>query len=153
MGEGEEIGIEGIKTVLAHRYPFLMVDRVLELGEDRIRTLKNVTVNEPFFLGHFPDAAVLPGVLILEGMAQSAGIWTFSQEQHRDKRGYFAGVDRARFRKPVVPGDQLIYEVQILRERQELIKAQAEAFVDGEQVAEAVILFTAGEEGVISRQR
>lgn len=129
--------MDEIRRILPHRYPFLLVDRVLEWGERRIRTLKNVTANESFFVGHFPDSPIMPGVLILEGMAQTVGLLV-----GRDKpgqSGYLVGVDRARFRQLVEPGDQIIYEAKLERERANFYVARVSASVNGTAVAEAVL--------------
>lgn len=131
MGEDE------IRRILPHRYPFLLVDRVLEWGERRVRALKNVTYNEPFFVGHFPERPLMPGVLILEGMAQTVGLLV-SREQ-AGQAGYLVGVDRARFRRPVHPGDQLIYEAELRRRREGFYRAWACATVEGARVAEALL--------------
>jgi beta-hydroxyacyl-ACP dehydratase FabZ len=138
---GVQIDIRGVLAVLPHRYPFLLVDRVLELEPGRrILALKNVTVNEPFFNGHFPGDPVMPGVLVVEGLAQAGGILLIHARADRaSKLLLFTGIERARFRRPVVPGDQLRYEVQVLRLRERHSKLQARALVDGEVVAEAVI--------------
>lgn len=124
-----------IRRILPHRYPFLFVDRVLEWGERRVRALKNVTNNEPFFVGHFPGRPIMPGVLILEGMAQTVGL-LISQEQP-GRSGYLVGVDRARFRRPVQPGDQIIYEAALERGREGFYRARVWATVEGALVAEA----------------
>lgn len=129
--------LEAIRQRLPHRYPFLLVDRVLELEEARIRALKNVTVNEPCFQGHFPQRAVMPGVLLLEGMAQAAGL--LHLHRYPGGIGYLVGVDQARFKRQVVPGDQLIYEAEIVRQRARYCRARARATVAGELVAEALI--------------
>ncbi len=126
-----------IRKILPHRYPFLLVDRVLEWGERRVRALKNVTYNEPFFVGHFPERPIMPGVLILEGMAQTVGLLV-SQEQP-GQSGYLVGVDRARFRRPVQPGDQIIYEAELERGREGFYRAQVWATVEGTLVAEALL--------------
>lgn len=131
MGEDE------IQRILPHRYPFLFVDRVLEWGERRVRTLKNVTRNELFFAGHFPERPIMPGVLILEGMAQTVGLLVSREQQGR--YGYLVGVDRARFRRPVHPGDQLIYEAELRRRREGFYRAWACATVEGAVVAEALL--------------
>jgi len=119
-----------------------MVDRVLEIGEDSIKALKNVTINEPFFVGHFPDEPVMPGSLILEGMAQTAGILLSALT--KSPMGYLVGVDEARFRKKVVPGDTLIYVAHLIKRREDLFKTQVTATVGGEKVAEAVLLIAKG---------
>lgn len=132
--------IRWILSVLPHRYPILLVDRVLEIEPGkRIVAMKNVTVNEPVFNGHFPDHPVMPGVLLVEGMAQAAGILLMHEVADRDsKLLYFTGIDRARFRRPVVPGDQVIYEVELLRARSSFAKLEGRVLVDGELCAEAV---------------
>ena len=110
--------IEDIMKVLPHRYPFLLVDRILEIEEKkRIVGLKNVSINEPFFPGHFPGHPVMPGVLVIEAMAQAGGCMIFAQvEKPEEKLMYLAGVDKARFRRPVVPGDQLVMAIEVVRE-------------------------------------
>ena len=134
--------INRIRETLPHNYPFLLVDRILELEEGkRIRGLKNVTINEEFFQGHFPDKPVMPGVLIIEAMAQVGGVIFLSQEQYRGKIAYFTGIDKARFRRPVEPGDQLIIDVEVLKFRSRVGKVEARAQVDGEPVAEARLMF------------
>ena len=133
--------VEWILSVLPHRYPMLLVDRVLEIeSEKRIVALKNVTINEPFFAGHFPGQPVMPGVLIVEGMAQAGGILLLEDPARRaGKLVYFMSIERARFRRPVVPGDQLRYEVEVVRQRSNHAKLAARALVDGQLAAEAVV--------------
>ena len=136
-----ERDVRWIMEVLPHRYPFLLVDRVLELvpGE-RAVAIKNVTVNEEFFQGHFPGHPVMPGVLLIEGMAQTGGILALHDCPDRlDKLVYFAGIERARFRRPVVPGDQVRFEVEVLVARQSFSKLSCRALVDGKVAAEAVL--------------
>ena len=130
-----------IQSVLPHRYPFLLVDRLLEMDPGkRIVAIKNVTVNEPFFVGHFPGHPVMPGVLIVEGMAQAAGILSMTERENSEEELlYFMGIDRARFRRPVVPGDQLRYEVDVQRLRRNFCKVEAKARVDGQLAAEAIL--------------
>ena len=135
-----------ILEYLPHRYPFLLIDRVIEceLGK-RIRALKNVSVNEPYFDGHFPYYKVMPGVLVVEAMAQAAAILSFrSMGIKPDDKSvyYFAGIDRARFKKPVMPGDQLILEVSIERNVRSVVKYAGKAYVDDVLVAEAELLCT-----------
>lgn len=127
--------------MLPHRYPFLLVDRVAELESgERIRAIKNVTVNEPFFPGHFPEQPVMPGVLVIEAMAQAAGILLIHDRPDRgDYLIYLAGVDSAKFRRPVVPGDQLVLDVEIVRSRRSFAKVQASARIDGEIAVEATL--------------
>lgn len=123
--------------VLPHRYPFLMVDRVLEINAERVVALKNVALNEPYFSGHFPGRPVMPGVLILEALAQTCALLALSAEgQSGGSLFMLAGLDKARFRRQVLPGDQLKLEVRLLRRHRPLWKMHAEARVEGELVAE-----------------
>lgn len=136
--------VKEIREYLPHRYPFLLVDRVVELvpGES-ILAYKNVTVNEPFFNGHFPDHPVMPGVLIVEAMAQAAGILGFKTMDKRPQDGsiyYFVGADNLRFKRPVVPGDQLKLEAKIVSEKRGIWKFDVKATVDGDTVSAATIL-------------
>jgi len=139
----EYIDILEILRMLPHRYPFVMIDRVLSVVVDQeVTALKNVTINEPFFQGHFPEKPVMPGVLMLEGMAQAGGILAYSSEPENigTKLLYFAGIDKARFRRPVGPGDQIIYKVKLLKKKRGIQKLSAEAFVDEKLVAEAELM-------------
>jgi beta-hydroxyacyl-ACP dehydratase FabZ len=143
-GEGMEEGpivldIRQILEILPHRYPFLLVDRIVALEEGRrVVGIKNVTFNEPFFQGHFPGNPIMPGVLILEAMAQVGAVLLLRGVPDRDsKLVYFAGIDRAKFRKPVTPGDQLRFEVEVLKVRSRSARLRGEAFVGGQLVAEA----------------
>src|ERR1019366_7773933 len=134
-----------IMKFLPHRYPFLLVDRIVEMDPpQRIVGLKNVTMNEHFFQGHFPGAPVMPGVLILEAMAQVAGVMIYhdmSEEERGKKLIYFTGVENAKFRRPVVPGDQLRIEVELLHRRSNFGKGQGVATVEGKLASEATIMF------------
>ena len=134
-----EISNEEIHQILPHRYPFLMLDRILEFTlNEKVVGLKNVTVNEPFFQGHFPGKPIMPGVLIIEAMAQAGGILAYkSNPQMGGKLIYFLAIDKVKFRKPVVPGDQLILELVALRRGQRIWKMQGKAFVRESLVAEA----------------
>ncbi|HRP74199.1 MAG TPA: 3-hydroxyacyl-ACP dehydratase FabZ [Rhodocyclaceae bacterium] len=136
--------INEILQYLPHRYPFLLVDRILELEEGkRVLAVKNVTINEPFFPGHFPHLPVMPGVLILEAMAQAAAVLSFKtmgQKPDENSVVYFAGIDKARFKRPVTPGDQLLLEVHILRTMRNIWKYQAVARVGDEVAAEAELM-------------
>lgn len=133
--------IEWILSVIPHRYPILLVDRVLEMEpKKRIVAIKNVTSNEQIFLGHFPGRPVLPGVFLIEGMAQAGGLLLLHDMAGRDgKLLYFAGIEEAKFRRPVVPGDQVRYEIEVLRLRSTFCKVAGKALVDGELAAEAVL--------------
>jgi 3-hydroxyacyl-[acyl-carrier-protein] dehydratase len=135
------LDVQEISQLLPHRYPMLMVDRIVEMSEDSIVGLKNVTVNEPHFTGHFPGFPVMPGVLIIEAMAQVAGILVGKLAPHtRGKVMFLASVDEAKFRKPVVPGDQLRIEMKMLRLKHTVAKMQGLATVDGQVVAEATLM-------------
>jgi beta-hydroxyacyl-ACP dehydratase FabZ len=133
--------IEWIMSVLPHRYPILLVDRVLEIEpQKRIVAIKNVTINEPIFAGHFPGRPVFPGVLLIEGMAQAGGLLLLQDIPDREKKLiYFAGIEEAKFRRPVVPGDQVRYELEVLRLRSTFSKLAGRVTVDGQLCAEAVI--------------
>lgn len=132
---------DAIRKILPHRYPMLLVDRILELDETKIVGVKNVTSNEPFFNGHFPDFPVMPGVLIVEAMAQVAGVQVLSTIPDRDKKlVLLASVEEAKFRKPVRPGDQLVIEMILIKRKATLAKMSGTAKVDGEVVAEATCM-------------
>ena len=138
--------IQEIMRLLPHRYPFLLVDRILELTPGKkIQALKNVTVNEPFFQGHFPRTKIMPGVLLIEAMAQASGLLVFRSPDNNIPENslyLFVGVDKARFKRPVVPGDQLVIEVTLLRRKQNVGVFNAEITVDNELVASAEIMCT-----------
>ena len=142
------VEIREIMKTLPHAYPFLLVDRIIEmdLGK-RVVGIKNVTYNEPFFQGHFPGRPIMPGVLIVEAMAQTAGVLAFKSLPEEDfgKPVYFLGMDHVRFRKPVVPGDQLRLELEVTRHRQSIWGFKGKAFVDDTVVAEADLLAMLGE--------
>jgi 3-hydroxyacyl-[acyl-carrier-protein] dehydratase len=143
-----EYDIEKIMEVLPHRYPFLLVDRVVSLvPDDKIVALKNVTINEPFFQGHFPGKPVMPGVLIIEAMAQVGGILAYETgpAEKRNRLSYFMGMDKVRFRKMVVPGDQILFEARILKFRSKVAKMSGTATVDGQLVAEAELMASFGD--------
>lgn len=134
-----------IKEIIPHRYPMLLIDRVEELMEgQRIMAKKNVTINEPFFQGHFPHEPVMPGVLIVEAMAQAGAVALLSLPQFKGKTAYFGGIDKAKFRKKVTPGDTLILEVEILKIKANAGLGKGIARVDGKKVAEAELTFMIG---------
>jgi 3-hydroxyacyl-[acyl-carrier-protein] dehydratase len=140
--------INEILEFLPHRYPFILVDRITEISRGKhIVGLKNVTINEPFFHGHFPQMPVMPGVLIIEAMAQVGGVLVYDSLPEEEKKGvvYFMGVDKARFRKPVVPGDQLVIDVAWTKRRGNVSRMSGKTFVDGELVAEAEVMAMIGE--------
>ncbi len=144
----ESIDIQRILELMPHRYPFLLVDRILEfVPAERIKTLKNVTINEPFFQGHFPDVPIMPGVLIVEAMAQSGGLlYLLTKKPKRNTYLlYFMGMDKVRFRKPVVPGDQLLFDIKIIHSREKALKISATATVDRQLAAQAELLAAIGE--------
>ena len=135
------LDVNDIRRILPHRYPFLLVDRIIELEAERIVGIKNVTVNEPFFAGHFPDFPVMPGVLIVEAMAQTAGVLVLRTIADRDdKLVFLVSVDAARFRKPVVPGDTLRLEMTVIKRKGSVAKMAGRATVDGVLVAEAEVM-------------
>jgi beta-hydroxyacyl-ACP dehydratase FabZ len=142
------LNVEEIMGILPHRFPFLLVDRIVEIEEKkRIVGIKNVTYNESYFQGHFPDKPIMPGVLIIEAMAQVGGVLLLkSLPEMKRKVVYFMGIDKAKFRRPVFPGDQIRIEVEVLRLRERTCKVLGKAFVEDELVAEAEIMSALGEE-------
>jgi 3-hydroxyacyl-[acyl-carrier-protein] dehydratase len=134
--------IADIMAILPHRYPFLLIDRVIEIARmKRIVALKNVTINEPFFAGHFPEYPIMPGVLVVEAIAQAGGALLLTEIPDREKKlMVFTGIERAKFRRPVVPGDQLRIEVTVMNWRLTAVKMEGKAFVDGKLACEAVIM-------------
>ena len=145
--DNQTIDIQAILKLLPHRYPFVLVDRIIELklGEFAVG-LKNVTINEPFFQGHFPTEPVMPGVLILEGMAQVGGVLAYltDHDKFSDELLYFAGLDGVRFRRKVIPGDQLIIKTQVVKRKGKIFKLSSQAFVDEQLAAEANLLASFG---------
>lgn len=149
--------IEEIRRYLPHRYPFLLIDKVIEVDAmSHIKAIKNVSANEPFFQGHFPGKAVMPGVLVIEAMAQAAGILGVKNahavaglpdEPEKDGIYFFVGIDKARFRKPVVPGDTLLLEVKLLKSRRGIWSFEATATVEGQVVCSAEIMCTSAGKG------
>ena len=136
------IDINEIKKYIPHRYPFLLVDKIIEMKKGkRVVGIKNVTTNEPFFQGHFPKFPVMPGVLIIEGMAQTACVFaSIELAKSSESIAYFMGIDKAKFRKPVVPGDQLRFELDVIKRRGTIYRFQGNAFVEGKVVAEAEVM-------------
>ncbi|MGL6070869.1 3-hydroxyacyl-ACP dehydratase FabZ [Craterilacuibacter sp.] len=143
MTEAVTIDVREIMRHLPHRYPFLLVDRVTEFEPNvRIKALKNVTINEPFFVGHFGDYPVMPGVLIIEALAQAAGVLSIKSvgERKENELYFFVGIDNARFKRQVVPGDQLVLEVEQIASKRGIAKYNARALVDGQVACEAQIM-------------
>src|SRR6184192_4856429 len=139
--EHVKLDIHDILRILPHRHPFLLIDRVIDLTrKERIVAIKNVTINEPFFAGHFPNLPIMPGVLIVEAIAQAGGALLLTEVEDRaDKLMVFTGIERARFRRPVVPGDQLRIEVEVKAWKVHAVRMQGIAYVEGKKVAEATV--------------
>lgn len=135
------LDINDIQRILPHRYPFLLIDRVIELTRrERIVAIKNVTINEPFFQGHFPNMPIMPGVLIVEAIAQTGGALLLTEVENRDHMlMVFTGIERAKFRRPVLPGDQLRIEVEVKAWRMTAVRMEGKAFVGDKRVAEATV--------------
>ena len=143
LAQKQNIDILEIMRVLPHRYPFLMVDRITSLIPHKsVEGIKNVSMNEPFFQGHFPDRPIMPGVLILEGMAQAGGCMAYfsAPEMIGERLVYFAGIDKARFRKPVVPGDQVVFRLELIKHKRMLMVMKGQALVDDQVVTEAELM-------------
>ncbi len=138
---GKTLDINTIQKILPHRYPFLFVDKIIECTEKRIVGIKNVTINEPFFQGHFPGKPIMPGVLIIEALAQVGGVGALNIKDNLGKLAYFVSIKDAKFRKPVVPGDQLVLEVDIVKTKLSVMQARGVAKVNGEVVTEAEFMF------------
>lgn len=137
--------IEEIKAIIPHRYPFLLIDQIDEIIDKTIIGRKAVTINEPFFQGHFPEKAVMPGVLIVESLAQTGAVLLLSQDEFKGKIAYFAGIDQVRFKQVVRPGDVLKLEVTLTRQRSSVGFASAKAYVDNNVVCTAELMFKVGE--------
>jgi len=138
--------IQQIKSILPHRYPFLLIDRITEMEEGkRAAGIKNVTANEPFFNGHFPEYPVMPGVLVVEALAQIGAVAILAKEENKGRLAFFAGIDQCRFKRQVKPGDQLKLDVEILRLKGTVGKGKGVATVDGELVCETEMMFALGE--------
>jgi UDP-3-O-[3-hydroxymyristoyl] N-acetylglucosamine deacetylase/3-hydroxyacyl-[acyl-carrier-protein] dehydratase len=152
--DGLVLDIDGIQNILPHRYPFLLVDKIVDLiPQERVVGLKNVTISEWFFEGHFPGRPIMPGVLIVEAMAQVGGLLLLDAEDDPvGKLVYFAGIDNVRFRKPVLPGDQLVFEVEILKFRKTLCKMAGKAFVKDDLVCEAEFAAAVVEEKLLQEK-
>jgi len=136
--------IKEIMEIIPHRYPFLLIDKVESFEENKIKAIKNVTMNEYFFQGHFPVEPVMPGVLIVEALAQAGAVALLSREEFKGKIAYFGGINNAKFRKKVVPGDTLVLEVELTKIRSMAGVGKGIAYVDGKKVAEAELTFMVG---------
>lgn len=144
LGLAAPLDVPAIERVLPHRFPFLLIDRVVELSDDRVVALKNVSMNEPYFVGHFPGRPIMPGVLQVEAMAQAGAVLALNLLAEPGERPlvYFVGIDKVKFRRPVLPGDQLRLEVEPTRKGGRIWKMAGRAFVDGNLVSEAEFLAT-----------
>jgi UDP-3-O-[3-hydroxymyristoyl] N-acetylglucosamine deacetylase/3-hydroxyacyl-[acyl-carrier-protein] dehydratase len=139
--DGEELDTERLMKILPHRYPFLMVDKIIKIDGSKIVGIKNVTINEPIFQGHFPGRPIMPGVLQLEAIAQVAGVLMLRQAENFGKLAYFMSAESVRWRKPVRPGDTLVIEVELTKSRGKIGKAKGICLVNGETVSEAEVTF------------
>jgi beta-hydroxyacyl-ACP dehydratase FabZ len=144
------LDIQAIQQILPHRYPMLLVDRIIELEPERIVGIKNVTINEPFFVGHFPEFPVMPGVLIVEAMAQVAGVLVLKDLADRQKVVFLASIEQAKFRRPVLPGDQLRIEMKVGKRRANVAKMFGQATVNGNVVAEAEVMCKLAEKSLLT---
>ena len=138
------INVTEIMEALPHRYPFLLVDRVIDIAEDEITGIKNVTINEEFFQGHFPQYPVMPGVLIMEALAQAAGVLELSKPENKGKLVFYAGMDNVKYKKQVTPGDQLVLHAKFIKRRGPIAVVEAEATVDGKLAAKGTLTFALG---------
>ena len=134
--------INEIEKYLPHRYPFLLVDKIIDIEEMKITGIKNVTINEPFFQGHFPEHPVMPGVLIIEALAQTCGVLALKRKENLGKLAYFLSINNAKFRKPVFPGDTLTLEIAVTRHKGKIVQTHGVAKVEGNVVCEADLLFS-----------
>lgn len=139
--KGKVLDINVIQKILPHRYPFLFVDRIIEASEDRAVGIKNVTIDEPFFEGHFPGHPIMPGVLMIEAMAQVGGVVALNKKDNVGKLAYFTSINNARFRRPVLPGDVLRIEIQLVKTKLSLVQIHGVAKVGDEMAAEADLMF------------
>src|ERR1700739_4145086 len=141
-GAPTTLDINEIQRILPHRYPFLLIDRVIDLTpRERIIAIKNVTINEPFFQGHFPNLPIMPGVLVVEAIAQAGGALLLTEVEDRDQKlMVFTGIERARFRRPIIPGDQVRIEVEVKSWRMNAVRMEGKAFVGDKRVAEATVM-------------
>ena len=141
----KQLNIEEIKNIIPHRYPFLLVDRIIEFEEEKsITGIKNVTSNEEFFNGHFPSHPVMPGVLIIEALAQTGAVLVLKKPENKGKIAFFAGIDNVRFKRQVVPGDQLKLEIEVIKLRSSMGKCKAIATVEGEIACQGELMFMIG---------
>jgi UDP-3-O-[3-hydroxymyristoyl] N-acetylglucosamine deacetylase/3-hydroxyacyl-[acyl-carrier-protein] dehydratase len=139
--DGEELDTDRLMKLLPHRYPFLMVDKIIKIDGNKIVGVKNVTINEPYFQGHFPNQPIMPGVLQLEAIAQVAGVMMLRQAENFGKLAYFMSAESVRWRKPVRPGDTLVIDVELTKARGKIGKAKGTCLVNGETVSEAEVTF------------